>query len=727
MTKLPKRIRPYEGNESYIFVSYSHRNEQAALRILRTLIESGFRVWYDEGINPGTDWADVIADHIRNCGCFLSLLSPEYVESENCQAEINYAIKHKRDSLPVYLSPTELPSGIDMYMSRFQAIFAHTYEDEGEFFDKLFRARGIEQYCSTDAKPRKSRARVTKPDGEGRDSAKKKKATRTPKSEGMDALPDLDESFFSAADEAFSNNAMQNPFGVNFEEDEALTPIESPALPALPVKLYDPEKGYVPPSPSLLHETEPLPREDADEIRTTAEKILEVFAASGVQVASIEDYHHGHAVTRYEFRLHAGVRMNRVLSLADDLTLALGASGGIRIEAPVPGTDRIGIEVPNRQHHVLRLRQLWESPEFEQASAPLTAALGADVEGNPITLDLAKMPHLLIGGSTGGGKSVTMHAILASLLRRNSPESLRLVLIDPKSVEFTAYRGIPHLLTPVITRPREAIGALQAIVEEMNARYDTLMRLGVRDLQKYDEMRQSNPSIPALPRIVIVIDELADLMLVAKAEAEAAICRIAQKARAAGIHLILGTQRPSVEVLTGMIKANVPSVLALYVSSQVDSRTLLGQPGAEKLLGKGDMLFLPIGSIASKRVQGAYVGDDEINRLCEGLREDNGQAGYDSAFTANLLSLAALVGTAKRGSRSDGAEADTSYLKAVRLVIENGSASTSFLQRRLQIGYARAAAMLDRMQEDGIISAPDGAKPRSVLLTFEQFLERLFG
>lgn len=718
MKNAPKRIKPYEGNEPYIFVSYSHRNEQAALRVLRFLLGRGFRVWYDEGINPGTDWANVIADHIRDCGCFLSLISPEYAESENCQAEINFAIKHKRNSLPVYLAPTDLPSGIDMYLSRFQAVLAYRYEDENEFFEKLLSSHMIEPYRSDAApteqtepkKPRQRRVpRVADVENAENDetTAKKKRTTRAQKAADEETLIDL-----SSIPWALGDGPMPSPssrFDELFNDTGiTLTPADETEAPPAPARVYDPTADYVSPDLSLLHRAEPLPGDDADEVGETAETILSVLQGGGVKLASIDGYAHGHAVTRYDLTLMSGTRASRVNSLADDLALALGSSGGIRIEVLQDGSDRVSLEVPNRTRHTLYLREVLESDAFNRSVAPLTAALGVDVDGKPIVCDLAKLPHLLVGGTTGSGKTIAINCILTSLICRNTPEELRLILIDPKRVEFSPYRSIPHLLTPVLYSPKNAAHALMAAVEEMNARYDTFSRLGVRNLEHYDDLRASNPSLPKLPRIVIVIDELADLMLAVRNEVETAVCHLAQKARASGIHLILSTQRPSVDVLSGVIRANVPSVLACSVPSLIASRALLDRSGAEKLLGRGDMLFRPVGKTLATRMQGAYVADREIDALCEHLRSENGVASYDEEFMSKLLDLQ-----------------DPDYLKAVRTVIEFGSASVSLLQRKLQIGFARAANLLDRMQDDGIVSPPNGSKPRTVLLSFGQFLERL--
>lgn len=763
MAKTPKRIRPYDGDEPYIFVSYSHRNEQAALRILRTLLENGFRVWYDEAINPGTDWANVIADHIRNCGCFLSLLSPEYVESENCQAEINYAIKHKRNSLPVYLAPTELPSGIDMYLSRFQAVFADSYEDEREFFEKLFLARGIERFrdAPSSKKPTPDAATPKRVTAKKTAAATKPPRKNTPRmtEEGDEAMPVLWKKTTRAAKngkplrfEDVIATAEAIPEAVDGEPGAAQgQPEKMPAQTAsqppqttraageapLPVASHAEETAeggatqYLFPSLTLLKKGKPMPPEDEEELIACVKGITEVLGTSKIKIVGDITYSRGPTVTRYEMELDPGTRLPLLKRLSDELTLALGARSGVRIVAPIPGTKSIGIEVPNRKRHVVCLRDLLESPAFLQSNDPLTAALGVNISGDPTVFDLAKMPHLLIGGQTGSGKTVGMQCILASLLYRNRPEDLRLVLIDPKSVEFGAYKRLPHLLTPVITRPLDAVSVLRALVEEMNRRFDIFMAIGVRDINRYNELLAKGNELKGLPRIVVAIDELADLMLVARADVETAICSLAQKARAAGIHLLLGTQRMSVDVIPGVIKANIPSVIAYRVRTYNESRLLLDGEGADKLAGAGDLIFRPVGAMSGERVQGAFVDDTEIEALCEQIRRANGTTVYDERIANRLCELTALARSDRKRANApafSNMDADDSlYIEAVRFVIALGEASVALLQRKFSIGYARAARLVDRMTDEGVISEPNGSRPRSVLLTFSQFLEHLLG
>ncbi|MBE6554047.1 MAG: hypothetical protein E7666_06880 [Ruminococcaceae bacterium] len=490
-------------------------------------------------------------------------------------------------------------------------------------------------------------------------------------------------------------------------------------------------KKYVFPPISYLHPGEPMTEENRAEIQASMEQLAATLGSFRVGVDEI-NYSCGPTVTRYEVVLKPGVRVRNVTNLADDIALALRSTGGVRIEAPIPGTNAVGIEVPNKTRSTIYLRDMIESEAFKKSESKLTAGLGADIAGDPLIFDIAKMPHLLIAGTTGSGKSVCINCIIMSLLYKVRPDEVRLVLIDPKKVEFSIYKNIPHLMAPVVTLPKDAAGALQASVEEMERRFEIFENVGVRDLKGYDKLRANDPDLENLPRIVIIIDELADLMMTAKNEVETAICRIAQKARAAGMHLIIGTQRPSADVVTGLIKANVPSSIAFAVKSQIDSRVILDHGGAEALTGRGDMLFVPIGAMRDTRVQGAFVDDKEVEKICEFIRATNGTAQYDERFTGKLKELAANCGNKGKNNddvpASDGGDKgdDPKYADAVRVAIEENRISTSLLQRKLEVGYSRAAKLIDRMQSEGIVSPPDGSKPRSILITRDQYLERFF-
>ena len=491
-------------------------------------------------------------------------------------------------------------------------------------------------------------------------------------------------------------------------------------------------KKYVFPPVSYLQPGEPMTAENRAELEQSSMALAQTLRSFHVNIEDAPRYSCGPTVTRYEVTPAAGVRVRTITNLSDDIALALRSSGGVRIEAPIPGTNSVGIEIPNRTRSTIYLRELIESKAFASSQSKLTACLGSGIAGEPLIFDIAKMPHLLIAGTTGSGKSVCINCIVMSLLYKATPKDVRLIMIDPKKVEFSIYKNIPHLMAPVVTTPKDAAGALQAAVEEMEHRFELFEQVGVRDIKGYNNATKDDPDMPHLPYIVIIIDELADLMMTARDEVETAICRIAQKARAAGMHLIIGTQRPSADVVTGLIKANVPSRIAFAVKSQVDSRVILDHIGAESLTGRGDMLFVPIGSMRDTRVQGAFVDDKEVERICEFIRATNGTAEYDEKFISKLKELAAQCGNKGRsggdfvpsGGEDGDKSADTKYADAVRIAIEEKRISTSLLQRKLEIGYSRAAKLIDRMQAEGYVSPPDGSKPRTILITPEEYMEK---
>ncbi|MBR5273455.1 MAG: DNA translocase FtsK 4TM domain-containing protein [Clostridia bacterium] len=457
------------------------------------------------------------------------------------------------------------------------------------------------------------------------------------------------------------------------------------------------------------------------ELKQNGEKLVETLESFGVstKIAAIT---RGPAVTRYELQPAAGVKISQITHLADDIAMNLAASG-VRIEAPIPNKSAVGIEIPNKNVNVVDIKELIDCNDFKGAKSKLTVALGRDIEGNPICADLAKMPHVLIAGATGSGKSVCINSMIISLLYKSTPGEVKFIMIDPKTVELSNYNGIPHLLVPVVTEPSKASGALKWAVQEMERRYRSFAEMGVRDLASYNNRCDVNEEMEKMPQIVIIIDELADLMMVARNEVEDSICRLAQKARAAGMHLVLATQRPSVNVITGVIKANIPSRVAFAVSSQVDSRTILDMSGAEKLLGKGDMLFAPIGMPKPKRVQGCFVSDDEIEAVVEFVKsESNAQYSEEINSEIDRLSETEKSG-GKRGDVDAPSDKDVLYDQAAELVIRNTDASTTFLQRKLNIGYARAARIMDQLCESGIIGPSQGSKPRDVLITMDEWLE----
>jgi len=471
------------------------------------------------------------------------------------------------------------------------------------------------------------------------------------------------------------------------------------------------------PSLSLLSENpgKKAERGDINKIASTIEKTLQSF---GIE-ARVAEVNLGPAVTQYALEIALGTKVSKITSLANDLALATEApTGQIRIEAPIPGRNLVGIEIPNRSLEVVTLKTMLASSTMQKAKSKLAVSLGLDVSGNPLQADIAKMPHVLVAGTTGSGKSVLINSFISSLLFRASPQEVRLILIDPKRVEFTGYNGIPHLLTPVIVEPEKILSALKWAMGEMDKRYKLFAERGVRNIDSYNELS----GFQALPYIVIFVDELADLMMFAPVEVEDAIARIAQMARATGIHLVIATQRPSVNVITGLIKANIPTRIAFNVSSMIDSRVILDSPGAEKLLGRGDMLYIPPEQAKPTRIQGAFVSEKEVHKLVEFLRSRNYPVEYTEEVTNQPLPLKKGAG----GGSSVGTDGkDGQIEEAIRLVCQFNTASASFLQRKMSIGYARAARILDQLEEMGIVSHAEGAKPRDVLVrNAEEFLTR---
>lgn len=526
-------------------------------------------------------------------------------------------------------------------------------------------------------------------------------------------------------------------------EEAADSPAEEPQEERSPFAPEPQEESFAPqkeeiqppayqlPSVSLLRE----PAGDSgsvtpDELRQNAQRLVDTLQSFGVQTR-ITDISRGPAVTRYELQPSAGVRISKITTLADDIALNLAASG-VRIEAPIPGKAAVGIEIPNRKVTPVTLREVLDSDEFKEAKSKITVGLGRDISGGLCFANIAKMPHLLIAGATGSGKSVCINSIIMSILFKAKPDEVKLLLIDPKVVELSVYNGLPHLVTPVVTEPKKAAGALGWAVSEMDTRYKLFAAHNVRDIDSFNRMVESmppreegddSPRVGRMPHYIIIVDELADLMMTAPGEVEDHICRLAQKARAAGMHLILATQRPSVNVITGVIKANIPSRIAFAVSSQIDSRTILDSQGAEKLLGMGDMLFAPAGAANPTRIQGCFVSDDEIERVINFIKSA-GVTEYDQQILDEIdKHVPAGKGNNSGGTAAAGEDEDEMLNPAIECVIDAGIASTSLLQRKLKLGYARAARIIDELEARGIIGPFEGSKPRQVLISKERWLE----
>ncbi len=491
------------------------------------------------------------------------------------------------------------------------------------------------------------------------------------------------------------------------------------------------KKEYQFPPISLL-KVDKTPKNEniRDELQTNAARLVETLKSFKVRTR-IVNVSRGPAITRYELAPEEGVRVRSIANLVDDIALNL-ATTGVRVEAPIPGKAAVGIEVPNKTVSTVYLRELIDTETFKKATSKLNVCLGVDVAGEPVFLDIVKMPHLLIAGATGMGKSVCINSIITSLLYKGTPDEIKLILIDPKKVELNIYNGLPHLLVPVVSDPKKAAGTLQWAVTEMERRFELIEEVGVRDVKNYNIVTKDDPEKEFLPQIVIIIDELADLMMTAPDDVEASICRLAQKARAAGMHIIIGTQRPSVDVITGLIKANVPSRIACTVASQTDSRVILDMAGAEKLIGRGDMLYAPVGAPKPRRVQGAFVSEGEVESVVSFIKSENGDVSeYNSDIIASIDRAAAACGSGKKGGSSGfgtpddnaGEGGDPMLRAAIELALESDKISTSLIQRRLSLGYGRAAKLIDEMEKRGYVSPPEGQKPRRILITREQYME----
>lgn len=514
----------------------------------------------------------------------------------------------------------------------------------------------------------------------------------------------IDEIVEKASEESSDNDADKEKFEVTKEQMKASV------------------EDYCIPPVSLLNLGKHASTKDVSgELKGNAQRLIETLHSFNVE-ATITDISRGPTVTRYELKPAAGIRISKITNLADDIALNLAATH-VRIEAPIPGKAAVGIEIPNTVKNMVYMRELIETPEFSQQRSKLSAGLGKDIAGNCVYCDIVKMPHLLIAGTTGSGKSVCMNSIIVSILYRAKPDEVKFLMIDPKQVEFSRYAGIPHLLVPVVTDAKKASGALGWAVSEMLQRYNKFSETGVRDIDGYNKYVAKHEDMEPMPKICIFIDELADLMMAAPKEVEDSICRLAQMARAAGMHLVIATQRPSVDVITGLIKANISSRIALTVSSQVDSRTILDAGGAEKLLGNGDMLYNPIGASKPIRVQGCFIDDDEIEALCDYIKKQ-GESEYDENIQKEIDEKAVKDKKSPFEGEEEEENYDPLFEKAAEVVIESGTASTSFLQRKLSVGYARGAKIIDQLQDYGVIGPSEGSKPRKVLMNMQMWLEK---
>lgn len=539
------------------------------------------------------------------------------------------------------------------------------------------------------------------------------------------------ESEFKSDEEPLASQVKKKETNSFMDEQSLMNDNFSDGLGGASVDFKSADVGYVFPSIGLLNK--PVVESNVDvsaELKANALRLVDTLKSFGVETRII-NISMGPAVTRYELQPSAGVKISKITNLADDISLSL-AVGGVRIEAPIPNKSAVGIEVPNKKKEIVVLREIVSSDVFIKAKSPLTFALGKDIAGNVVVADIEKMPHVLVAGATGSGKSVCINSLIVSLIYKSSPKNVRLLLIDPKVVELGVYNNIAHLLIPVVTDPKKAAGALNWAVNEMLKRYKLFASVGVRDLKSYNsflelkkEEENCSDDLNLLPQIVIIVDELADLMMAASKDVENSICRLAQMARAAGMHLVIATQRPSVDVITGLIKANIPSRIAFTVSSQVDSRTIIDMSGAEKLLGKGDMLYFPVGEQKPLRVQGCFLSDGEVERVVNAVKvsDENVDSYCDGDEILTEITRHVEQNEELESVQSSLSE-DSMFMVAAKLVVEEGHASTSFLQRKLKLGYSRAARIMDELEEAGIVSQSlNGGRGRKVLMSKQQLLE----
>lgn len=546
-------------------------------------------------------------------------------------------------------------------------------------------------------------------------------------SQAEDEEPEAEETVVAAPDLSQMPQPVTERSHQDVKTTESPNPSQTPKTPVKPRK-------YEKPKLSLLKKNENKKRGDSDqELKETALLLQQTLKTFGVTV-TVTNISQGPSVTRYELQLGEGIKVNKIVSLTDDIKLNLAAQD-IRIEAPIPGKAAVGIELPNKKTSDVLIRDLIESSEYKNASSNLTFAVGKDITGKTIVADIAKMPHMLVAGATGSGKSVCINTLIMSILYKAHPDDVKLIMIDPKVVELSVYNGIPHLLIPVVTDPRKANAALQWAVAEMTKRYKAFADFGLRDLKGYNkkvedlQAKGEGAELLKMPQIIVIVDELADLMMVASKEVEESICRLAQLARAAGIHLVIATQRPSVDVITGLIKANMPSRVAFKVTSGVDSRTILDMIGAEKLLGKGDMLFYPQGYSKPLRVQGAFVSDQEVSDVVDFLKKNAGDQAYDAAVEQQISGMSEGDGAQDAAALKGGSGAEDSldayFDEACRFVVEKEKASSGMLQRVFKVGYTRAARIVDQMEAAGVVGPEEGTKPRKVLMNSAQLEEFL--
>lgn len=639
-----QKVQPYTGNEPYIFFSYAHRNNDAALQIIGRLMDAGYRVWYDEGIDPGTEFAEIIAAHVKGCSYFMALMSPAYLDSEYCKDELDYARNLNKPRVLVYLQDVTLPDWMQMRLSRIQAIHKYTYQDENAFYTKLFQAQGIrtclkEGYAGDGTVP----------------AVKKKPVARVP--ERME---------------------MVQPKAVSpAKRIEGLFPV------------------------ALLKEPVPVTALDESYENEQAEKLKKLLSYFKIP-SQLQGVVHGASVTQYVLSFGPEVKVSELKAIEDNIARALDVFA-VRMEIPIPGTKYIGIEAPRETLRTVMLREVLQSEEMQYAKGALPVALGVYISGRPIICDLARMPHLMMGGVAGAGKSLCIHSIILSLLYCRTPQEVQLMLADPTGVELQMYKALPHLRCGIVSEPAEICARLSELVSEMMERYTRFQEKGVRNIDGYNAA--CGDTEEKMPRIVFIIDELSELMRTCKNEAEEAICRLAQLSRAAGIHLVIATNWLTAGVVSGMLRANIPSRIAFRCPTVQESRILLDKSGAEKLMGYGDMLYAPSAAPSPLRAQGCFVPEEDCQRV----------AAY---FSADADGGVQFSDDQKTNPAEMSDELREWILSIAEVAAANGGAlSTSLLQRKLAFGYGKAARLMEEMERLDMVSPADGPKPRKCFLT----------
>ncbi len=650
------RITPYKGDQPFIFISYAHKDAKLVLPVLARMQADGYRIWMDEGIDPGTEWDEFIAEKLNECSYFIAFLSENYLASSNCKDELNFARDLEKQRLLVYLEDVKLPLGMAMRLNRLQSIFKHRYSDEESFYEKLYHAEGIDVFCDS---VEHGTARRKKPEATSVKKASETKKTPSP------AKPSFNE------EKGVSNDFMRSIEGVS-------EPLKSELIKTA---------------------------EDLEDVMTKLRLDGRVVSASV-----------GGVITCFEVRPAPNTKVSQYPRYEADFALSLFATS-LRIIAPIPGKGLVGFEIANKTVQVAELRELMRD-ECYLSSGKTVFCLGRDMSGKTVVSDLARLPHLLIGGTTGSGKTVCLYSILLSLIQKNTPNDLRLLLIDPKRVELSVFDKLPHLLCPVFYETSDALIGLETLMTEMERRYDLISQRSCRDLAGYNQVV---PSEDALPRLLVVIDEIADLMIYDRSKTESTVVRLLQKGRAAGIHLIVSTQRPSVDVLTGVLKANIPSRIALRVNSAIDSRLVLDEGGAEKLMMRGDMLFRHPAALGSQRLQAAFVSYEEVQEKVASF--DVSEVAYEPAFSALYEKQKALL-TQRSLSRAFGESDEKTVTEEkelslpvmtkaeLRLLLETlatqKKVSTSFLQRRFSWGYGKASAVIHYLAANGYLGEYNG-------------------